>query len=238
MSESQYGVACCACAICLVLSGCGNSQPIANSLNADSVTVDSDQAPVGDDPSLELSLPPPITQYDDESPWVSLGPEGDSNVLVGDSRYPLSSALGDIWGTEGEHYSVDFTLTNGKFLVAPTEVNGVIHSLLVPVQATAIVYAELYSPGSSLSFVTYSFSSFGNAGGVLAGNAFFDQAYVGVDTNNSGDVEDDEKIAIIGGTIEFTGKLPDIELRFNVTLENGLAAEGYYTGLFDFADRQ
>lgn len=238
MSESHYGVACCACAMCLILPGCGDSQPVFSSLNADSVAVVSDQAFVGDDPSVELALPPPITQYNDESPWVSLGPEGDSHVLVDDRRYPLSSALGDIWGIEGNHYNVDFTLTNGKFLVAPTDVDGTIHSLLVPVQTTAIVYAELYSPGSSLSFVTYSYSSFGNAGGVLAGNAFFDQAYVSVDTDSSGEVEDDEKISITGGTIEFAGKLPDIELRFNVTLENGLEAEGYYTGLFDFADRQ
>jgi len=42
---------------------------------------------------------------------------------------------------------------------------------------------------------------------------------------------------VIGGTFEFVGELPDIELRFSVTLESGEMAEGHYTGLFDFADR-
>ena len=138
---------------------------------------------------------------------------------------------------EADHYSVDFTITNGKFLLARTEINGVIHSLLVPAQATATVYAELYSPGDSFSFGTYSYSPFGAGGGVLAGNAYFDSAYIGIDSNDSGDIEADENSRVIGGTFEFTGVLPDIELRFNVTLENGEIVEGHYTGLFDFADR-
>jgi len=174
----------------------------------------------------------------DEDPPVSpVGPEGDSRVKVGDRQYPLNSALGDIWGPEGDHYNIDFTITNGKFLVAPTLIDGVEHSLLLPVEASASIYAELYSPGDSFSFGTYSFSPFGAGGGVLAGNAYFDSAYVGIDRNDSGDIDAEENLRVIGGTFDFAGALPNIELRFSVTLENGQLAEGHYTGLFDFADR-
>lgn len=166
-----------------------------------------------------------------------LGPEGNSGVTLGERQFALKSALGDIWGPGGDHYHVDFTLTNGKFLIAPTEIDGVTHSLLVPVKASATIYAELYSPGDAFAFGTYSFSPAGVSGSSLAGNAFFDSAYVGVDTDDSGDIESDENFRVIGGTFEFEGVLPKIELNFSVTLENGQMAEGHYTGLFDFANR-
>ncbi len=238
MSGLQSGFACCACALSVALSGCGDSQSPVETIDTGMLVIDDAEPPVGDDPVTEPGLPPLVAQPAQDAPVINLGPEGDSGVTVNTRRYPLDSALGDIWGVEDDHYNVDFTLTNGKFLVNSTVIDGITHSLLVPVKATAIVYAELYSPGESLAFVTYSYSPFGAGGGVLAGNAFFDQAYVGMDTNNSGDVEDDEKILITGGTVEFTGTLPDIELRFSVTLENGETAEGHYTGLFDFADRR
>jgi len=82
-----------------------------------------------------------------------------------------------------------------------------------------------------------SYSPFGSGGGVLAGNAYFDSAYVGIDLNDSGDIEAEENFRVISGTFDFKGELPNIELSFSVTLENGQQAEGQYTGLFDFATR-
>lgn len=217
----------CTCALAFGLAGCGDS---ANVVNTDS------SQPLNDGDNLDLSQPPSVNPAIDDQPVVP-GPEGDSNVKVNAVEYPLDAALGDIWGVEGDHYSIDFTITNGKFLVTPTTIDGVTHSLLVPVEASAVIYAELYSPGESFAFDTYSFSPFGSGGGVLAGAAYFDNATVGVDLNESGDVEANEIFQVTGGTIEFGGMLPDIELRFSFTLENGVQAEGHYTGLFDFADR-
>ncbi len=210
------------------LVGCGNS-------GTDSPAEEA-QLPLDDDSGSDASQPPNIAQPIDDVP-DTLGPEGDSSVTVSEEQYPLNSALGDIWGVEGDHYSIDFTITNGKFLLTPTIIDGVTHSLLVPVEASAIVYGELYSPGDSFAFATYSYSPFGSGGGVLAGNSYFDQATVGIDLNSSGDVEANEIFNVIGGTFEFGGELPDIELSFSLMLENGMSAEGHYTGLFDFADR-
>lgn len=215
------------CIASVGLTACGNSDPRGATDN---------QLPV-----LDQSGDVPQNDGTDQDSVAlmgnAVGPEGDSNVKVGGRQFPLKSALGDIWGIEDDHYNVDFTITNGKFLVAPTDIDGVTHSLLLPVDSSATIFVELYSPGDAFSFGTYSFSPFGAGGGVLAGNAYFDNAYVGVDSNESGDIESNENFKVIGGTFEFIGALPNIELRFSVTLENGELAEGHYTGLFDFADR-
>ncbi len=173
----------------------------------------------------------------DELPVTVAGPEGDSELRVDARRFSLDSALGDIWGVENAHYNVDFTLTNGNFIITPAMVNGQVHDLLTPTAASAVFHAELYSPGDSFSFVTYSHSTFGAGDGVLAGNAFFDKAFVGYDLDNNGEVGDSEKLEVIGGTVEFAGELPNISLHFSVTLANGLLAQGHYTGLFDFTQR-
>jgi hypothetical protein len=212
------------CMASVWLSGCSDSDPVGVAEeNSPPATNQVESAPQDDDGA-------PVTGN-------AVGPAGDSRTTVGELQFPLKSALGDIWGPDGDHYSVDFTITNGKYLVTPTEIDGVMHNLLVPAEASATIYVELYSPGEAFSFGTYSFSPFGAGDGVLAGNAYFDNAYVGIDSNDSGDIESNENFRVIGGTFEFDGVLSDIELRFSVTLENGQLAEGHYIGLFDFADR-
>lgn len=213
------------CLAAVSVVACGSSDPMEVTASSLPASDQRDGMPQNDSDSLM-----PIT-------GEAVGPEGDSSIVVDELSFPLKSALGDIWGPQGDHYSVDFTITNGKFLIAPTEIDGVTHSLLLPVEASATIYVELYSPGDYFSFGTYSYSPFGAGGGVLAGSAFFDSAYVGIDSNNSGDIEPNENLRVIGGTFEFAGVLPDVELNFSVTLENGQHAEGHYTGLFDFADR-
>jgi len=212
------------CLVSLILVSCGNSQTTeTGNINSASELM------LGDD-SVPSEVAPEV------GPLV-LGPEGDSQLQVSERQFPLDAGLGDIWGVEQDHYNVDFTITNGNFLVAPTDIDGVVHSLLVPVRASAIVFAELFSPGEFFSFGTYSFSELSNDDGALSGNAYFNNATVSFDINESGDIEEGETFAVTDGTFEFIGGLPDIELRFSVTLDNGEMAEGHYTGLFDFADR-
>ena len=174
---------------------------------------------------------------EDGLPIVSVGPEGDSSLLVNARRYPLDSALGDIWGVSGDHYNVNFTVANGKYAVESVVIDGHAYNMLTPVLSSAVIHAEMYSPGDQFSWTTYSFSPPDADAAGLAGNAYFDNAWVGVDEDLSGDVEDDERQAVVGGTIDFTGTLPDIELHFSVNLEDGQLVEGHYTGLFDFTRR-
>lgn len=238
MSGLQGSRTCCVCVLSLALAGCSDSNvptpdaegPIPHSDSNDS---NRDDQGLGDGESLPPVVHPPVG----DQLSGNTGPEGNSQLRVDSRSFPLNAALGDIWGVDASHYKVAFTLTNGQFLVQPTVVEGVEHSMLVPVNATAVMYAELHSPGKAMSFITYSHAMLAQGNQVLDGVAFFDQGYVGFDTNRSGEVEPEETFAVTGGTIEFSGVLPDIELRFHVTLENGLTADGFYTGLFDFADR-
>ena len=225
----------------LAMQGCGNS-PATNPLASVPIITEDPLAPSEDGAGLQVgdgTQPLEIISFPENDPTqiMVIGPEGNSSLIVNERSFPLDSALGDVWGVQGEHFNVNFTLTDGLFTIMPTRVGDEIFNLLVPAQATAIVYAEMFSPGDQFSFVTYSYSPLGANGSVLAGNAFFANAYVGFDVDRSGDVDDDETLSVVGGTIEFTGILPDIEVQFSVTLENGLLAQGHYTGLFDFTNR-
>lgn len=224
----------------LVLQGCGSSSATDGSEPTNLPEDDSGQ-PSGDGDGSQSGdgVTPPVTHLpgEDVVPIVAVGPQGDSHLTANGRVYPLDSALGDIWGPAADHFNVNFTVSNGRYRLESAEIDGSLYELLVPAAASAIFHAELYSPGEQFSLMTYSHSPFGDGSGVLAGNAFFDDAYVGVDEDLSGDVEDDEKRAVIGGTVDFTGVLPNIELRFSVTLEDGQLVEGHYTGLFDFTSR-
>lgn len=165
------------------------------------------------------------------------GPARDSNLTIDDRRYPLNAALGDIWGVSDNHYNVNFTLTDGNFRIEPTEIDGEIHSLLTPANATAVFYAEMYHPGGSFLFTEFDYIAQADQVGTTTGVAFFDHAHVSIDFNNNGAIDADENLAIVGGRITFSGLFPDIALQFSVTLQSGQIANGRYSGLFDFTER-
>jgi len=135
-------IAVCFYIVPLGLVGCGDSQmaePTGSEPDSMSLADDLDQdEPSGVDPLVD-------------SAQVVRGPEGDSRLEVSERSFPLDAGLGDIWGTEQDHYNIDFTITNGSFLVTPTDIDGVMHSLLVPVQASAIT---LTMPQSVLILTT------------------------------------------------------------------------------------
>lgn len=220
---------CWVCLVSLLVGGCGNS----------SVDVAADTGQQSD--SAGLGVNNGVTgsgQPLDDSPLPLIGPEGDSALSIGSSLYPMDAAVADIWGVTADHYGVDFTLTDGNFRITPTIVGGKTYNLLLPAQAKAVVFASMHSPGRSFSFDTYSHSAGDIPLDALAGAAYFNKAYVGIDTNQSGEVEPQERLQVVGGTMAFLGDIPDIEIRFSLQLEDGQLAEGHYTGLFDFIDRQ
>lgn len=218
----------------VLLVGCGSDTPTTTAQNSpadDSQLPLSPDAPVTDPQSGES----PIGGFPDSD--GNAGPEGNSGITINAQRYPLDAALGDIWGVENVHYNVNFTLTDGNFEIVPTEVDGVLHDLLVPAQATAVFYAQLFSAGTSFAYTSYSYSA-DVPESMLEGTGFFNDAFVGIDLNGNGRVDDAEKSPVLDGTIEFSGALPDIALSFSVALGSGESAVGHYSGLFDFTDRQ
>ena len=165
------------------------------------------------------------------------GPEGDSALSINNTRYPLDVALGDIWGVNKGHYRIDFTLSNGNFQLASETIDGQTYQLLEPAQATAVFHLRMFSAGSSFDYASYAYVADADGGDAYQGVGYFNEAYVGIDTDLDGEVSPDENIAVIDGAVDFTGTVPDVELSFSVTLANGANVTGNYTGLFDFTER-
>ena len=164
------------------------------------------------------------------------GPEGSSGLTWRDTRYPLNAAIGNIWGVSGDHFHIEFTLTNGNFTVE-TVADDPERQLLVPAQATAVLHLDMFSSGDSFNFTDYVYVSSENITPALAGVSYFTNAYIGLDTNEDGRVSPGEQRKVIDGTVQFAGALPDIELQFQLILADGEFASGEYTGLFDFTER-
>jgi hypothetical protein len=168
---------------------------------------------------------------------INNGPAGDSGITIDDRRIALDSAVADIWGFSGSHYNVNFTLTNGDFVIEPTEIDGEIHSLFVPDQASAVFYAEMYYPGEGFNVAKFQHAADDNTIALSSQLPVFANSHVGFDVNGSGVIEIGEHYDIVAGSITFSGTLPDLELRFSVALDNGQIAMGHYDGLFDFTQR-
>lgn len=123
-------------------------------------------------------------------------------------------------------------------MLEPTEIDGQTHNLIVPMHASAIIYAEMYYRGESFEFEDFEYLFEPSPAEISLGEAFFTAGYVAIDTDANGELEAHERFDIVGGTVSFLGLLPDLELSFSVALANGQTGVGYYTGLFDFADRR
>lgn len=196
-------------ALCAVVTGCGSSSDIDEQLQDDQ-----QKLVIGND-----------------------GPEGDSGLSIDDAVYPLDVALGDIWGAYNEHFRIDFTLSNGNFRLATETFDGQTFQTLVPAEATAVFHMHMFSPGSSFDYASYAYVADADDGSLYQGMGYFTEAYVGIDSDMDGEVNSEESFAVIDGTVDFIGTMPDIELSFSVTLSNGVSVSGIYEGLFDFTER-
>jgi len=165
-------------------------------------------------------------------------PLASDGVVVDGERYPLSTAIGEVWGRTGiypTHFNVDLTLADGRFLVTPIVVDGQDASVREPSEASAVLRAELYDPGApSFAFADYIHVADPEAPGVIDALHFFTGARLGVDSDGSGEVETEEMRDVVGGTIDFEGPSPDISLTFALVLEDGASVVGRYGGFFEF----
>ena len=165
------------------------------------------------------------------------GPEGDSELIVDNARYPLNVALGDIRGISDTLFQVDYTISNGNFQFITLQGDDGPYEALVPAQATAVFFASMFSPGDQFNFGSYPYAAPDVADALSSGTGYFTDAYVGLDENNNLLIDERERFEVTSGIVEFAGMLPDIELHFSLMLSNGASVEGHYTGLFDFTER-
>ena len=190
---------------------------------------------------------------DDDAPSGDAG--GGGSLALEGRTLALTRAIALDFGPTGNHYNVDvgvadsdyvpITVNTGTFLLANWEAldNGVEFR------------AELYSPGDdAFRFGRFEFLAGENAPGddvvglvgdappALAGRALFGAAYVGVDVDGSGEVDDFEEVPVVGGTVEIapvdgpfdTG----FDLVFDVALADGTRAAGRYAGEALYVDER
>jgi len=190
---------------------------------------------IGCESSSDATLQP----LDDQEPPTirNDGPEGNSGLEINDTTHPLNVALGDIRGVENEHFRIDFTLANGTFRLASETIDGQAFQTLVPAESSAVFHMHMFNPGSSFDYGSYAYAADVADSRQFQGTGYFTAAYIGIDTDQDRQVSPDENTAVIDGTVEFTGTLPDVELSFSLTLENGASVTGTYKGLFDFTER-
>lgn len=218
----------------LLQSACSSG----SALNEPSALDAQGDADVAIDPSADATNPAasPSTNTD-EPVAANNGPAGNSSISIDDRRYPLDAAVADVWGNQGSHYNVNFTLTNGSFVIQPTEIEGETHNLLVPADASAVIYAEMYYPGAGFNIAEFRYYQSSVEMHSDSTAPYFTNAYVGFDTDGSGKLESGERFNVLDGSISFSGRLSDLALEFVVTLDTGQIASGYYTGLINFAVR-
>ena len=177
----------------------------------------------------------PLPRADD--PDAALG----DGVSVYGMRYPLTAAIGEIWGRRlprPGHFNVDYLLTNGPFAVTPIVADGESTSVREPINASIVLRAELYAADAGeFRFADYVFVAAPEEAPGVDGRDFFTAARLGIDADGSGDVEEAELLEVRGGVISFEGPLPDITLTFSLELENGERATGSYGGFFEFIQR-
>lgn len=128
------------------------------------------------------------------------------------------------WGSWEDHYNYDFFLTDG---VMDFENE-------TALDATVMIYAELWSPGTeSYTSGTFNFDNSGETGD----KRFFENAAVVMDTNNNGDLdENDDRLTVKAGTFKVSGSGTSYTVEVDVTLSDNKLLKGNYSGTFEIID--
>ncbi len=156
---------------------------------------------------------------DDNTPAPTPLPE--DAVAYNGKNYDIDNGAVIDWGTWENHYNYDFFLTDGEMDFENETAIG----------ATVMIYAELWSPGTeSFSTGTFTFDNSGDTDG----KRFFETTLVVMDTNNNGELdEDDDQLTVKAGTIKVAGSDADFTVEMDVTLSNDKPMKGKYSGTFD-----
>ena len=129
VSRSFAGFSSVVCSFAAILGGCSNSQTLSE-VEATRLDAEQGQIPQYDEGlSSAEQTPPPIVMPPGNGVQVdsTKGSVDDSSLSIGELRVLLNAALGDIWGVQDNHINVNFILTDGKFTITPTTIDGVTH---------------------------------------------------------------------------------------------------------------
>jgi|GEM_PF-6363592 len=178
----------------------------------------------GPDEAVQPSDPPPSNP-----PSAGEGAVAGEVTYAGVS-YPIVAGQVEEYRSES-HSRVDATFTDGAFF--PIVVGNV--TFWSASSERAEWYAELFSPGRD-GFRDGTFEHVANVDGAIVDPAarstfFFGNAYVAIDQNGNGQVDDDENIDVAGGTISVRANgRGGVQVELDVMLVDGQRVAGRYDG--------
>lgn len=178
------------------------------------------------------------------NPTNPSNPNPSNGLNFGATTYVIDKGLAELQGERAYHYQVDLSVTDGTFVPITYYIYvgdiPIAYTYWIAADATAEVFVEMYSDGAksfnegTFEFVAPTEGEVGEPSRI--GQNYFKDAYVGIDTNASNTVEEDEEIKVIGGSITLVGALPDFSMSFDLQLANGMSAKGVYKGSFTVID--
>jgi len=168
-------------------------------------------------------------------------PPADPTSLLnysGDSFRP-SNGIYDFIGENRGHFRVDFQVSDGRFQLGTYSLYGILYTYWFAVDDSIVFTADLYSSRSD-TFDTgrYEHASVSNVrSGGHVGQSVFAQAKFGIDFNGDGEVDDDEDLEVVGGSITVSGEqLSGATLDIDVLLVDGQQVIGRYASGFEEVD--
>lgn len=164
--------------------------------------------------------------------------DGDSSSILGTIRienqtFDVNTALIGDFGIasplfDASHYNFDFTLTDAVFNLSNPQTNQ-------DFTGTYILYAELFSPGTS-GFQTGTFNyvdDFDIEQSDIDGEFIFFASDLILDSNNDGVIdESDTEDAVVSGSITVSGSGTNYTITYDVELESGKTINTSFSGNF------
>lgn len=164
---------------------------------------------------------------------------GQNNTLIYDnSSFGLQNGLLLNREASGNHYNIDFMVTDGGFTPLDIYIGSIPITYWYFAGETVSLDLELYAPGrAEFNTGTFAFSSLSEDDiendSNLADEFLFIDSEVGLDLNNDGEVESEtELFEVTDGTITVEGNLPDFRVVFDLVLENGESVSGSFENKF------
>ncbi|WP_054558528.1 hypothetical protein [Croceitalea dokdonensis] len=143
-------------------------------------------------------------------------------------------------GTSGNHYNIDFKITDGVFTAVDIYIGFIPYTYWYFGGETVRLDLELYAPGrarfspGSFTYTPLSEDDIGDAPN-LAGEFLFLDSEIGLDLNGDGEVDTDtgsELFDITDVTITVDEVFPNFKIGFDLELENGQSVSGNYEAEF------
>lgn len=153
--------------------------------------------------------------------------------------YQPTNGISDVIVDSHGHYRVDVQVSDGRFQIGTYSLFGILYTYWFAVGDSVLFTADLY--GASRTALTPGRYEFAEVPRIrneeLNGQSVFSQSVFGLDFNGDGDVDDNERLDVVGGSIDVSGSdAASLVLEIDVLLVDGQRVQGRYAQGFELVD--